>query len=424
MHVEDGMREMGQEQLHNISPQAIQKNMLWNVAGSVGFIGAQWMMTILIVHLAGYTEAGYLSLGLSLTNLFTNIAYFCIRNYQVSDGAGKYSADLYVTHRVVAAFVAFTLYTLFVLANGYSLYVTAFLLLFMVYRLHEPVVDVFHGIDQKAWRLDLAGQSFLLRGLFTLAAFVLVEKLTGNLVLTTLVMAGIAYGVIWLFDIPGARRCTAFSLQFDRERLLSLTRECFPLFLYALCLNAVVPIPRYFLEKLSGSEVLGFYSSVAIPASVVQLLSSYVFTTFTALFADYAARKAKKPFMALFLKLGAAVILLIALALGGSALLGEWALVLLFTESIRAYAYLLMPTILCCGLIALIWFVGTVLTVLRDRMGLLFGAAAGMAVSAVSSFPCIRTWGVDGVNVALFLSSIVTLGIYLVRFGQAVKKWE
>ena len=365
-----------------------------------------------------------MSLGLSLTNLFTNIAYFCIRNYQVSDGAGKYSADLYVTHRVVAAFVAFTLYTLFVLANGYSLYVTAFLLLFMVYRLHEPVVDVFHGIDQKAWCLDLAGQSFLLRGLFTLAAFVVVEKLAGNLVLTTLVMAGIAYGVIWLFDIPGARRCTAFSLQFDRERLLSLTRECFPLFLYALCLNAVVPIPRYFLEKLSGSEVLGFYSSVAIPASVVQLLSSYVFTTFTALFADYAARKAKKPFMALFLKLGAAVILLIALALGGSALLGEWALVLLFTESIRAYAYLLMPTILCCGLIALIWFVGTVLTVLRDRMGLLFGAAAGMAVSAVSSFPCIRTWGVDGVNVALFLSSVVTLGIYLVRFGQAVKKWE
>ena len=133
MHVEGGMREMGQEQLHNISPQAIQKNMLWNVAGSVGFIGAQWMMTILIVHLAGYTEAGYLSLGLSLTNLFTNIAYFCIRNYQVSDGAGKYSADLYVTHRVVAAFVAFTLYTLFVLVNGYSLYVTAFLLLSLIH---------------------------------------------------------------------------------------------------------------------------------------------------------------------------------------------------------------------------------------------------------------------------------------------------
>ena len=59
-----------------VSGETIRKNMLWNVIGSVGFIGAQWMMTILIVHLAGYTEAGYLSLGLSLTNIFTNIAYF------------------------------------------------------------------------------------------------------------------------------------------------------------------------------------------------------------------------------------------------------------------------------------------------------------------------------------------------------------
>ena len=35
-----------------VSGETIRKNMLWNVIGSVGFIGAQWMMTILIVHLA------------------------------------------------------------------------------------------------------------------------------------------------------------------------------------------------------------------------------------------------------------------------------------------------------------------------------------------------------------------------------------
>ena len=41
-----------------VSSRAIRNNMFWNVAGSVGFIGAQWLMTILIVRLAGYTEAG------------------------------------------------------------------------------------------------------------------------------------------------------------------------------------------------------------------------------------------------------------------------------------------------------------------------------------------------------------------------------
>ena len=61
-----------------VSGETIRKNMLWNVIGSVGFIGAQWMMTILIVHLAGYTEAGYLSLGLSLTIFASGIIRYRI----------------------------------------------------------------------------------------------------------------------------------------------------------------------------------------------------------------------------------------------------------------------------------------------------------------------------------------------------------
>ena len=407
-----------------VSGETIRKNMFWNVIGSVGFIGAQWMMTILLVHLAGYTEAGYLSLGLSLTNIFTNIAYFCIRNYQVSDTAGKYSQDIYVTHRILATAVAFILYGLFVLCNGYSFYVTAFLLLFMVYRLNEPLVDVFHGIDQRAWRLDVAGQSFLMRGILTLGIFILLEKLTGSLTITTFVMIVAVYSIILGFDIPRAHRCTPFRLRLERNSLFSLTKECFPLFIYAICLNAVVPIPRYFLERIAGSEVLGYYGSVAIPASVIQLLSSYIYTTFTTLFSEYVSRNEKKKFMALFWKLVAAILGLVLLAVAGCILLGEWVLVLVFTESIRDYAYLLLPTILCCGVIALIWFMGAVLTILRDRKGLLLGGIAGAAAAAVISWPCILKWGVDGVNISLFLSSAVTLLLFGIRFVSYMKKWQ
>lgn len=413
-----------QNNVQKVSAEVVRKNMLWNVIGSVSFIGAQWMMTILIVHLAGYAEAGYLSLGLSLTNIFTNIAYFCIRNFQVSDAEGKYGTDTYVTHRVVAAAIAVFLYSVFVLLNGYPMYVTLFLILFMVYRLNEPVVDVFHGIVQRSWRLDVAGKSFLMRGILTLAIFIAMEFMTGNLAITTLAMLIVAYGVIFFFDIPMAYRCEPFRLHFDRDTLISLTKECLPLFVYAICLNAVVPIPRYFLEKLSGSEVLGFYSSVAIPASVIQLLASYIFTTFTALFAEYLAQNEKQKFLALFGKLATAIVLMVALAAGGAALLGEWALVLLFTEAIREYAYLLVPTLLCCGVIAFIWFFGMLLTVLRDMRGLLTGAVAGVAAVLATAYPCIRLWGVDGVNASLFLSSAVTLFILSIRFIQYIKRWK
>lgn len=415
------MKESKKEQA--VTPETIRKNMLWNILGSVSFIGAQWLMTILIVHLVGYSEAGYLSLGLSLTNIFTNIAYFCIRNFQVSD-TGKYSQSIYVTHRLAASVMAFLLYALFVIVNGYPAYVFAFLLLFMLYRLNEAVVDVFHGIDQRAWRLDIAGRSFLARGALTLAAFLIVEAVTKNLVLTTLAMLAAAYGVVFLYDIPRAKKNEEFHIRWEKTALASLTRECFPLFLYAICLNAVVPIPRYFLEKLEGSEVLGYYASVAIPASLIQLLASYIYTSFTKLFSDYVAENRRKEFLLLFWKLLATIIGTVMLALAGSALLGEWALVLLFTESIREYAYLLVPTIFCCGLIALIWFVGTILTILRDMKGLLLGAAAGVLTAAAASYPCIVTWGVEGVNTALFFSSMMTLLLFLWRFVIYMWHWK
>lgn len=411
------------KEIQPLTQETIRRNMLWNIIGSTAFIGAQWLMTILIVRLAGYSEAGYLSLGLSLTNIFTNIAYFCIRNFQVSD-EGVYSQNVYVTHRLAASAAAFLIYAVFVGINAYPLYVFVFLLLFMLYRLNEAAADVFHGIDQRAWRLDIAGKSFLMRGILTLLVFIIAESITKNLVITAFLMAAAAYAVIFCYDIPGAKKQEAFHLAWEKEALLALTKECFPLFAYAICLNAVVPIPRYFLEKIAGSEVLGYYASATIPASLIQLLASYIYTSFTKLFADYRTERKKKEFLALFWKLTAAILATVLLALAGSALLGEWVLVLIFTESIRAYAYLLVPTIFCCGMIAFIWFVGTILTILRDMKGLLMGAAAGVITAAAVSYPCIKMWGVDGVNVTLFLSSAVTLLLFLWRFAAKMHHWK
>lgn len=407
----------------NVDADTIRRNMLWNIIGSTAFVGAQWMMTILIVRLAGYGEAGYFSLGLSLTNIFTNIAYFCVRNFQVSD-EGVYSQSIYVTHRLVVSVVAFLIYAIFVGINGYPLYVFVFLLLFMLYRLNEAAADVFHGIDQRAWRLDIAGKSFLMRGTLTLAVFIITESITKNLVLTVFLMATVAYVVIFCYDIPEAKKQEAFHLAWEKEALLALTRECFPLFAYAICLNAIVPIPRYFLEKIAGSEVLGYYASATIPASLVQLLASYIYTSFTKLFADYWTERKKKEFLLLFWKLTAVLLAVIVLALIGSMLLGRQVLILLFTESIRDYAYLLIPTIFCCGLIAVIWFLGMILTVLRDRKGLLFGATVGVFTAGAVSYPCIIGWGIDGVNAALFLSSAATLIWFLVRFWKCMKRWR
>lgn len=407
-----------------ISQKTMKSNMLWNVVGASFFCACQWIMSILIVHISGYDEAGYLSLGLSLTNTFINIGYYSIRSFQVSDVNNQYQSSVYVTHRIITCIIAYISYLLFVLVNGYSAYVTMFLLAFMFYRLLESFLDVFHGIDQKAWRLDIVGKSYIFRGSLMIIGFAVVEVATKNLFFTSITMFLLCLLVAIFYDIPKAREVDHFKLDWNKSRLWSLTKKCFPLLIYSLSINGIMPLSRYFLEQYEGSTMLGYYSSVATPAAMIQLLAAFIFNPYIQLFAEYIRNNNKTKFLKLMVRIIVMILILVLCALGASIFAGEWGLRLLFTEEIVPYAYLLVSTVICCGMLALSWFLGTVLIVLRDFKVLSMGAIIGLLVSIVSSIVFTREMGIDGVNYALFSSCGIVLVVYMSRIVIYMKRWK
>ena len=131
--------------------KTIASNVFWNTFGSLFYFGCQWLLSIAVVRIShGYEDAGILSLAISLTNIFSTIAFFNVRNYQASDAEGKYTASEYYTHRIITCGLAFVLCTAFVLINSYNLYVSLSILGFMVVKLVEAYADVLHGMAQKS----------------------------------------------------------------------------------------------------------------------------------------------------------------------------------------------------------------------------------------------------------------------------------
>ena len=62
-----------------------KRNTLINFAGYGFYMGCQWLVNVLAVRLAGFSEAGVLSLAISVTSIVYVVAHFNMRNYQVSD---------------------------------------------------------------------------------------------------------------------------------------------------------------------------------------------------------------------------------------------------------------------------------------------------------------------------------------------------
>lgn len=74
----------------------LRSNFIWNSIGNFTYLVCQWLITVIIVRLADYREAGVFSLAMSITNTFYAVASWGIRTYQVSDVDNKYRDNAYI----------------------------------------------------------------------------------------------------------------------------------------------------------------------------------------------------------------------------------------------------------------------------------------------------------------------------------------
>lgn len=399
--------------LDMMNNKSLGNNIVWNTIGNIIYLGCQWLLSVVVVRISGsYADAGILTLAISITNIFTTLALFNVRNYQVSDVSEKYAQPNYISHRIITCSAAVILCTMFMLVSGYRLGTALSIMAYMLMKTVEAFADVFHGILQKQWRLDVVGRSCIYRGVILLAAFTLAYQYLGRLSTAIFLAAALTAAVFLLYDLRAVHRIVNISCQFHWEKVLALSRDCLPILGYSLFLNAIVLTARFFLERYHGEEMLGYYGSVSTIAVIVQTASNLILTPLNGTISEYYAQGKHREILKLS---GRVVLLLTALtgvAIMGASVCGEWALTLLFGESITPYVYLLIPTIFASCLTGLVWFLGMLLTIMRQMKLLIMGAVIGFAVSVTLSVTMVPGCMFEGANVAVIAAFTVTAGIY------------
>lgn len=396
----------------------IAYNVLWNTAGSLFYLLCQWLLSVIVVRLSAdsYADAGILSLAMSISTFFSVITLFNVRNYQVSDSKELYSSSQYVFHRLLTCGASLLLCGVFVLINSYDTLTSLSIIAYMLVKLVEGFADVLHGVAQRKWRLDIAGKSFIIRGILLVASFSASMLLFKNLAIAILSMAIATLIPLIFYDLLAVRRVEAFSIKPEIKPALSLTKVCLPMVAYGACINAIVPFARYFLEFYHGETVLGYYASVSAVAVLVQAFVTFVFTPLIGVFEDAYSKGDKMAIAKLLLKLFALLVGITALAMLAVLFLGEFAMVLVFGEEIREYVYLLYPTIIASALTALVWLLGMLLVVMRDSVTLLVGALCGFVGGLLIAVLTIKESIYKGTNASILIGFALISIIYIIKF--------
>lgn len=406
--------------------QTMKRNILWNTFGQLCYMISQYLCGILVVRLAGEQVSGVYNTALTATGIFLAIASYGMYSFQVSDIKELYSASTYIRSRIWTCAMAsalcagFVAYNALTGENPYSAEQSICVMLFLGYRMVESFTDIYNAIDQRSERLDIVGKTYAVRGVVTILSFVLMLKVTGNIVLTLLVMFATSLLVFVFYSLPQAR---AFYTPEHPpvSRVTALLLECLPLAVYSFLNTTAASIPKLVLAGKLGQTALGIYGPVTQPVVLLQVGATYLFNPFITIFATSYAHRDRKGFFKAVLGVQAVVLALLPIGLLGVHFLGRWGLETFVAPSLAQYQYLLAPMVISSILTALVLFYSMVLTVMRRMKELIIANVCAILVSALISSPCVARWQLQGATYAAILAQltqVLILGGYAVWYAR------
>lgn len=390
-----------------------KKQAFFNTVGNVVYLGCTWLLTVLVVQVSGFDDAGVLSIAMSVGNIFYFIGMYGMRSFQSSDVTHKYSDKTYIKTRFVTVGISLLLCLGYLgvsrlFGGGYGLYTSAAVLIYLLYRSLEAGSDVLFGELQKDGRLEVCGISMSVKGILSVIVFFVLLKFT-DLNIAMLGMVAIAAALMIFYDY---NRYKALHNEPETEAVgtvKGLLIEGFPMLLTTLFPIIVTALPRLALEFYYDESLLGIYASICAPTVIITTLVPNILCPFMTLYGKLYNEGENRKLMRMFL-----LSLLLTVVLGAAAclcawLLGDWALSLLYGEEILGYTYIFVPIIIATVVYALSMCGNSVLISIRTPVALTAFSGAALAVCAVISYPLAKVYGMWGTVFGFGLPFLVQL---------------
>ena len=395
------------------SAEQLKKNYFWNTLGSLMNAASTVLMLMVVTRTMGAAAGGVFSLAYAVAQQLMVVGHFEIRTYQVTDTTEVFSFGVYLGARVITTVLMIVGIVLFAYQSQGLSYEGALYTFIASLRIFDVVEDVFHGMFQQHGRLDIAGRAFFYRVLATVVGFAVGIILTKNLLVGAAVSFVASLVVMVALVIPPAKKMESLNPIFDFKKIGKLLITTLPLFAGAFLLTYVVGAPRYALGALSDQSLLTFYTALAMPAMVINLLSNFVFKPLLTQMAEYWNNHQDGQFIRLIIKGFAVVALATVVSMVCAWPLGAPVLGFLYGLDFEPYKMELMILLFGGLLNALAVILYYAVVTMRQQIAVFVSYAAGAGFAALFGGWFVSTGGILG---ACLLYDI-SLGILALVFA-------
>lgn len=248
-------------------------NFIWNMVGTGINCAMSFVYVIFITRINGIDIAGMFSVCYALSFILYTFCNLGNRVYEVSDRVRE--DRQYMTLKLFACALTLVLSAVLCIVLRYERTKSAVLLMLMVMRCIEAGSDTAYAVLQRQDRLDLVGISYVLKNGITLAVFLLVDILTGSILLAAASMIVCTFLVFLLFDLLFSNRIAPL-FSASTAGMSSLIRELLPFVAFSFVVVVIGNIPRLIADLRYTDEQMGFFTVIMMIPSVMAMLGQFV----------------------------------------------------------------------------------------------------------------------------------------------------
>lgn len=408
----------------------LKKKAIINSVGSLVLFAGQWLISVLIVKVSGYGDAGIFNLAMSISNVFSFIANYNIRNYQISDSKNEFTQTQYLLSRVVTTLISFIICAAYLfISDSYSSIEQWAIIFYLLYSNVNVLSDVMLGTVQLGNGLEINGYSNIIRGTACVIFFFIPYVLTKDLITALIAMIAATAAVTLIYD----RRIYlkhlgkfSISLKRDMSAVIKVLKCCFLLMLSTFFPIVTTAIPRKIINDYYGEEALGYFSTIFTPTVlIITLAPALILSVIPELTEQWNKNNLKESRSLIYKSYGICLGFMVLAELA-ALVAGRPVMKFIYNEQILDYYNLIYWAIAATGINACTSCGNAILIIMRKNIAVVAASFASMLSAMVLSGVFIKEAFIYGASYALLIAytiqAIIQIVIIVAAFNNRIQR--
>lgn len=378
------------------------KNFIWNIIGTTFNSFNSLFFMIIVTRINGTNDAGIFTLAFSTACILYIIGVYAGRIFQVTEKENINDKE-YIVNRIITTILMVIISIGFVLIKGYDIYKAIVFIVICIYKALEAFSDVLYGVLQKNDLLHKVGKSFFAKAILSLVTFLLVDLITKNVIIASLMIIISNLIVICTYDFINVRKLIGKEEKIQFKNVFRIYKTGFFVFAISFLGLYIMNAPKYAIDDYLNEHIQAIYGIIIMPATVVGLFAQFIIhpylNTIVKLYNDYEIEKIKK----LVTRIIGAISLIGIICIAGAYLLGIPVLEFIYGLELQEYRWNLAFIILASTLSVIGTVYSSVLTTIRKTFSQFVIYCIVTVIAIISSYVLTFKFEINGATVAYFV---------------------